>query len=95
VALILVAVFGSLIAATLPLALEAVSVLITGAIIYLLSLTMEMSVFVTNMASMIGIGAAVDYSLFVLARYRQEIKAGAAPEQARATAGRAQAARSK
>ncbi len=86
VALILVAVFGSLIAATLPLALGAVSVLITGAIIYLLSLTMEMSVFVTNMASMIGIGVAVDYSLFVLARYRQEIRAGAAPDHARATA---------
>jgi uncharacterized membrane protein YdfJ with MMPL/SSD domain len=86
VALILVAVFGSLIAATLPLALGAVSVLITGAIIYLLSLTMEMSVFVTNMASMIGIGVAVDYSLFVLARYRQEIRAGAAPDRARATA---------
>jgi uncharacterized membrane protein YdfJ with MMPL/SSD domain len=86
VALILVAVFGSLVAATLPLALGAVSVLITGAIIYFLSLTMEMSVFVTNMASMIGIGVAVDYSLFVLARYRQEIAAGAEHEQARATA---------
>ncbi len=86
VALILVAVFGSLIAASLPLALGLVSVLITGAIIYFLSLTMEMSVFVTNMASMIGIGVAVDYSLFVLARYRQEIGAGAEPEQARATA---------
>jgi uncharacterized membrane protein YdfJ with MMPL/SSD domain len=86
VALILVAVFGSLIAASLPLALGLVSVLITGAIIYFLSLTMEMSVFVTNMASMIGIGVAVDYSLFVLARYRQEIGAGADPEQARATA---------
>jgi uncharacterized membrane protein YdfJ with MMPL/SSD domain len=86
VALILVAVFGSLIAATLPLALGAVSVLITGAIIYFLSLTMEMSVFVTNMASMIGIGVAVDYSLFVLARYRQEISAGANPDRARATA---------
>ncbi|HXQ00389.1 MAG TPA: MMPL family transporter, partial [Solirubrobacteraceae bacterium] len=63
VALILIAVFGSLIAASLPLALGLVSVLITGAIIYFLSLTMEMSVFVTNMASMIGIGVAVDYSL--------------------------------
>jgi uncharacterized membrane protein YdfJ with MMPL/SSD domain len=86
VALILVAVFGSLIAASLPLALGLVSVLITGAIIYFLSLTMEMSVFVTNMASMIGIGVAVDYSLFVLARYRQEIRAGADPVKARATA---------
>jgi len=86
VALILIAVFGSLIAASLPLALGLVSVLITGAIIYFLSLTMEMSVFVTNMASMIGIGVAVDYSLFVLARYRQEIRAGADPIKARATA---------
>jgi RND superfamily putative drug exporter len=86
VALILIAVFGSLIAASLPLALGLVSVLITGAVIYFLSLTMEMSVFVTNMASMIGIGVAVDYSLFVLARYRQEIRAGADPVKARATA---------
>jgi uncharacterized membrane protein YdfJ with MMPL/SSD domain len=86
VALILIAVFGSLLAATLPIALGVVSVVITGALIYLLSLTTEMSVFVTNMASMIGIGVAVDYSLFVLARYRQEIRKGATPEQARATA---------
>ena len=35
-----------------------------------------MSVFVTNMASMIGIGVAVDYSLFILARYREEVRAG-------------------
>ncbi|HEU0249725.1 MAG TPA: MMPL family transporter, partial [Solirubrobacteraceae bacterium] len=86
VALILIAVFGSLVAAMLPLALGATSVLITGAIIYWLSQATEMSVFVTNMASMIGIGVAVDYSLFVLARYRQEVGAGASSEQARATA---------
>jgi RND superfamily putative drug exporter len=86
VLLILLAVFGSLAAAALPLALGAVSVTITGAAIYFLSQAMEMSVFVTNMASMIGIGVAVDYSLFVLARYREEIAAGRDPDQARATA---------
>ena len=53
-----------------------VSVLITGALIWVVSQSMEMSVFTTNMASMIGIGVAVDYSLFVLARYREEIAAG-------------------
>jgi RND superfamily putative drug exporter len=42
-----------------------------------------MSVFVTNTASMIGIGVAVDYSLFVLARYREEIHRGVAPPEAR------------
>jgi uncharacterized membrane protein YdfJ with MMPL/SSD domain len=86
VALILVAVFGSLAAAALPLALGVFSVLITGALIYLLSTAMDMSVFVTNMASMIGIGVAVDYSLFVLARYRAEVRAGRTPEEARAVA---------
>ena len=47
---------------------------------------MQMSVFVTNMASMIGIGVAVDYSLFVLARYREEIRDGASPDAARSIA---------
>ena len=86
VALILVAVFGSLAAAALPLALGFAAVIVTGAVIYLLSLQMEMSVFVTNMASMIGIGVAVDYSLFVLARYREEIARGLDPDAARAEA---------
>ena len=45
-----------------------------------------MSVFVTNMASMIGIGVAVDYSLFVVARYREEVEAGRSPEEARSVA---------
>jgi len=86
VLLILLLAFGSLAAAILPLALGVFSVFITGALIYLLSLQMDMSVFVTNMASMIGIGVAVDYSLFVLARYREEIKAGREPDDARARA---------
>src|SRR4051812_12868523 len=83
VLLILLAVFGSLAAAALPLALGFASVGITGAAIYFLSQTTEMSVFVTNIASMIGIGVAVDYSLFVLARYREEIRNGADPPEAR------------
>ena len=47
---------------------------------------METSVFVTNMASMIGIGVAIDYSLFILARYREERAAGRSPDDARAEA---------
>jgi RND superfamily putative drug exporter len=84
VAIILLVVFGSLAAAALPLALGFVSVLVTGALIYFFSLQLETSVFVTNMASMIGIGVAVDYSLFILARYREEREAGREPAEARA-----------
>jgi RND superfamily putative drug exporter len=86
VALILLAVFGSLAAAALPLTLGFVSVLVTGALIYWLSQVMGMSIFVTNMASMIGIGVAVDYSLFVLARYREEVAAGRSLDDARTRA---------
>ncbi len=86
VAIILLVVFGSLAAAVLPLALGFVSVLVTGALIYFVSLQMVTSVFVTNMASMIGIGVAIDYSLFILARYREEREAGRSKEQARAEA---------
>jgi RND superfamily putative drug exporter len=84
VAIILLVVFGSLAAAALPLALGFVSVFVTGALVYFISLQMETSVFVTNMASMIGIGVAVDYSLFILARYREEREAGHDKAEARA-----------
>ncbi|HEV2060452.1 MAG TPA: MMPL family transporter, partial [Solirubrobacteraceae bacterium] len=86
VALVLLAVFGSFAAAVLPLALGAGAVVVTGAVIYFLSLATEMSVFVTNMASMVGIGVAVDYSLFVLARYREEVRGGRPPDEARGVA---------
>ena len=83
VLLILLAVFGSLVAAMLPAVLGFASVMITGAGIFFLSQATDMSVFVTNVASMIGIGVAVDYSLFILSRYREEIRAGAEPVEAR------------
>jgi RND superfamily putative drug exporter len=86
VLLILLAVFGSLVAASLPLALGFGSVFVSGAGIYFLSQATEMSVFVTNVASMIGIGVAVDYSLFVLARYREEIREDRSREDALRTA---------
>jgi RND superfamily putative drug exporter len=86
VAIILLVVFGSLAAAALPLALGFVSVMVTGALIYFISLHMNTSVFVTNMASMIGIGVAIDYSLFILARYREERAAGRSCDDARTEA---------
>jgi uncharacterized membrane protein YdfJ with MMPL/SSD domain len=80
---ILLIVFGSFAAALLPLALGFASVVLTGAVIWWLSQRTGMSVFVTNTASMIGIGVAVDYSLFVLARYREEMIGGAPAPEAR------------
>jgi uncharacterized membrane protein YdfJ with MMPL/SSD domain len=69
-------VFGSVAAATLPLALAAIAVVVAGAVIYGLSLLTELSVFTTNTASMLGVGVGVDYSLILLARVRQELLSG-------------------
>ena len=80
--LILLAGFGTLVAAAAPLALGFAAVFLSGAVIYGLSRSFEISIYVTNMASMIGIGVAVDYSLFIVSRFRRELHEGASPEQA-------------
>jgi uncharacterized membrane protein YdfJ with MMPL/SSD domain len=80
--LILLAGFGTLVAAAAPLALGFAAVFLSGAVIYALSRSFEISIYVTNMASMIGIGVAVDYSLFIVSRFRRELHEGAPPEQA-------------
>ncbi|HYA09765.1 MAG TPA: MMPL family transporter, partial [Gaiellaceae bacterium] len=80
--LILVAAFGTVVAATAPLALGFAAVFLSGAVIYWLSRAFEISVYVTNMASMIGIGVAVDYSLFIVSRYRRELREGVDERQA-------------
>jgi RND superfamily putative drug exporter len=80
--LILLAVFGSIAAAMLPLALGFVSIVVCGALIYGLAELTPMSLFVSNVASLIGIAVGVDYSLFMLARYRRELAAGREPGEA-------------
>ena len=82
VLMILVAVFGSLAAAAIPLALGICTVAVTMGAVYLLSTVTTMSVFVTSTVSMFGIALAIDYSLFILMRYREELRAGRDPEQA-------------
>ncbi len=82
VLIVLVAVFGSLAAAAIPLALGICTVVVTMGVVYLLASVTQMSVFVTSTVSMFGIALAVDYSLFILMRYREELRAGRDPEQA-------------
>ncbi len=80
--IVLLVVFGSVLAALLPVGLGVAAVLVTGAAVYFLALATTMSVFVTNVASMLGIGVAVDYSLFLLSRYREEVHRGVDRAQA-------------
>lgn len=90
--IVLLIIFGSVAAAFVPFALGIVAITVTGAIIFALTQVMEMSIYVTTLASMVGIGVSVDYSLFLVARYRQELNAGRSPAEAQriamATSGR-------
>jgi len=76
VLIVLLAVFGSLAAAAVPLLLGGCTVVVTMGVVYLLSMYTTMSVFVTSTVSMFGIALAVDYSLFILMRFREELRAG-------------------
>jgi RND superfamily putative drug exporter len=80
--LILLAAFGTVVAAVAPLALGFAAVFVSGAVIYWLSRSFEISIYVTNMASMIGIGVAVDYSLFIVSRFRNELHEGSSTDAA-------------
>jgi RND superfamily putative drug exporter len=74
--IVLLAVFGSLAAAAIPLTLGVCTVVVTMGLVYFLSAYTTMSVFVTSTVSMFGIALAVDYSLFILMRFREELRAG-------------------
>lgn len=74
--LILLFVFGSAVAAGLPLAVGLLSVLGTFLVLRLLTSVTSVSVFAINITTALGLGLAIDYSLFVITRYREELAAG-------------------
>ncbi len=83
VALVVLAlVFGALVAAALPLAIGLVGITIALALAYLVGQWVDLSVFVQNFAVMLGLGIGIDYSLFLLSRYRAERRAGRAVDEA-------------
>lgn len=78
----LVLVFGGLVAAALPLVVGVAAVVGTALVLFLLTLFTDVSVFSLNLASILGLGLAVDYSLFIVSRFREEMRRGSAVEQA-------------
>jgi len=90
--LLLLLVFGSGVAALLPLAIGALSIVGTFFVLLVINRFTEVSVFSLNLTTGMGLGLAIDYSLFIVSRYREELRSGAEPEIAIertvATAGR-------
>jgi len=66
-------VFGSLVAAAMPVLIGVFAVVGALALIRLLTLVTEVSVFSVNVITLIGLGLAVDYALFVVTRFREEL----------------------
>ena len=74
--ILLALVFGSAMAAILPVCVGALAVVSGLAAVFLLSRVVELAQFTTNICSLIGLGVAIDYSLFIVSRYREELEAG-------------------
>jgi RND superfamily putative drug exporter len=84
---ILVAVFGALVAAGVPVILAVVSIVISFGLTQILGQFVNLSFFITNMITMIGLAVGIDYTLFVLSRYREERQGGLAKRDAITVAG--------
>ncbi|HEV8472586.1 MAG TPA: MMPL family transporter [Methylomirabilota bacterium] len=69
----LIVVFGSVVAATLPLAVGLLGVGAGTGVTAILAHLMPVSAYAANVVSMIGLGVAIDYSLFVVSRFREEM----------------------
>jgi RND superfamily putative drug exporter len=90
--LILLAVFGTVVGAVLPIIIAAMALPSSMAVISLLAGVTEMSIFVTNVATMIGLALSIDYSLFTVSRFREELRhrsVADAVEHTMATVGKA------
>ena len=79
--IILVIAFGSIVAAGVPLSLALVSLLISFGLISVIASQTTVSVFAENTASMVGIGVGIDYSLFILTRFREHLRSDRAVSQ--------------
>lgn len=91
--IVLLLIFGSVVASLTPVLMAPVAVTVALAAIYFLGHRIDMSIFVLNTTSMLGLGVAIDYSLFMVNRFRSELALGRDTETAVgntvATSGRA------
>ncbi len=89
----LLVIFGSAVSAAMPLVIGGAGVVMVLVSLLLATRLTDLSIFALNLATMLGFGLAIDYSLFVTARYREELAhgqpVGEAVARTTATAGKA------
>jgi RND superfamily putative drug exporter len=73
---LLVFVFGSVVSASLPLAIGGIAIVGSFLVLRVLTEFTDVSIFALNLITMLGLGLGIDYSLFVVSRFREEMKRG-------------------
>jgi len=81
VLILLVLVFGSAVAALLPMVVALISIVGSFAILNGLTQFTDVSIFAINLVTALGLGLGVDYALLFVSRYREELRAGATPRE--------------
>ena len=85
--IVLVLVFGAVVAGLVPVLMAILAIIVALGLVAILSQAFELSVFIVNMLTGMGLALGIDYSLFVVSRYREERRLGFAKEDAIALAG--------
>jgi putative drug exporter of the RND superfamily len=80
--LVLIWVFGGLLAAALPMALGALAVVGSMTVLRLITFTTEVSIFALNLSTALGLALAIDYTLLIVSRYRDELAEGSDRDEA-------------
>lgn len=80
--LVLVWVFGGLVAAAVPMGVGGLAIVGTMAILRLITFATDVSVFALNLATALGLALAIDYTLLIISRYRDELADGQTRERA-------------
>ncbi|MGH2674032.1 MAG: MMPL family transporter, partial [Actinomycetota bacterium] len=74
--IVLIVVFASIVAAIVPIVMAVFAIAVALGLVSLIGQLTDFNLFVTNMVSMIGLAVGIDYSLFIVSRYREERKKG-------------------
>jgi putative drug exporter of the RND superfamily len=85
--IVLLLVFGAVVAGLVPLLMAMFSILVALGLVAILSQAFELSIFIVNMLTGMGLALGIDYSLFVISRYREEREGGREPFNAIGAAG--------